>query len=453
MKARTKLQREVVHLSDNVLPQISKLEKKYAEIHALDHMAFVSKTGAAHCMDCGHSWKTKLPIDCPKWHTEIIKEDIVCPNCKTKLIIKETQKRTGNDYSTFGMITTCKGFQVIRVFDVNSFIKTKQKKEIWYIERGQIWIAPNGKHEIIGYNKGGYSGWFHGQWSLKHRSNAHNYSGKPFILYPRIRVTKKLKRNGFYGDFFDIRPFDFFKGLILSTHAETLLKEGYKELFRHVINDEHRTKNLIRYWSSIKIAMKLNYRIQDANSYMDYLRWLEQFGRDLHSPKYLCPRDFEKEHNKYVEKLRIIRRDEQRVLDLKKIKANKLKFKREQLAYERWIKKYSKIEIQSKNVVIKPFKTLKEIENVGAELRHCIFAPRYYNDRNSLLMCAYSLLTGKPVETAEIRLRSLKVEQSRGFLNKNSTYHKDILSMIDQNMELIRKAYKTKKVKLKKKAA
>ena len=148
MKPKTKLQREVVNLSQKHLPEINEQQKKYANKHALDHVAIVYKSGKANCMECGHQWKVEKLFDCPKWHRDILKEYTTCPSCKTKLKVKGSQQRTYSDYSSFGIITTCKGFQVIRLFELTSHSKIKQKKKIWHFERGQIWIAPNGKKLI-----------------------------------------------------------------------------------------------------------------------------------------------------------------------------------------------------------------------------------------------------------------------------------------------------------------
>ena len=452
MKAGTKLQREICKFSQKHLPKISVLEKKYADKHCLDHKAHLSKTGTLNCMDCGYSWKTNSPIDSPKWHKEILKEKVVCPSCKQELKIKETQKRVDSDYSSYGLITTCKGYQVIRYFEINGYSKTKKQKRIHYIERGQIWIAPNGKHEIIGYNSNMYSGRFFGDFSLKHRNNVDRYNSKPYVTYPRIRITKKIKRNGFYGNFLEETPYDIFKGLLTCNYTETLLKLDYISLLKYVLNNKHRLKTLKEYWSSIRIVIRHNYIIEDAHSYMDYLRFLKTFGKDLHSPKYVCPRDFDKEHNKYVEKMRVRRQKEENLRNIEKIKNDKKKFLRDKREYVKYISKFKDIVFHIPNVMIKPLMTLKEIERAGTDLKHCIFSSSYYNDRKSLLMCAYEN-DGRILETIQIDLNNFKVEQCRGLNNLPTIYNGDIINKVNDNMRLIKVAFKKKKIKTKIKVA
>jgi hypothetical protein len=58
--------------------------------------------------------------------------------------------------------------------------------------------------------------------------------------------------------------------------------------------------NLDQYWPGIKIAIRNNYMVEKPSDWIDYLQLLSFFGKDLHSGKYVCPENLQKEHDYYV---------------------------------------------------------------------------------------------------------------------------------------------------------
>lgn len=51
--------------------------------------------------------------------------------------------------------------------------------------------------------------------------------------------------------------------------------------------------------------------------WVDYLRMLDRYGKDLHNTHYVCPADLCAEHDKYQEKVRILRKQEERKEQIK----------------------------------------------------------------------------------------------------------------------------------------
>ena len=76
----------------------------------------------------------------------------------------------------------------------------------------------------------------------------------------------------------------------------------------------------------------------------------------------------------------------------------------------------------------------------GAELHHCLFSNEYYLKENSLILSA--TIEGKRIETIEVSLDTLQVLQSRGVCNQNSSYHDQIVSLVNANHQLIRQRIK-----------
>lgn len=430
MKPKTKRQKLVVKLSKNYLKPLSEYQKKYAAEHCLDHVVFRTKSGTSNCLDCGHSWKGERPKLYQEWHREILKEYTECPNCKGKKEIRNTNKRTLFDGSSFQIITVCKGFQVIRYFEVNGISKTNQKKEIMYIERSQIWINSKGEHEIICCIKNYFSNSYSYDLDLRQPNKVHDWKFSAYKTYPKIKVIPEILRNGFNFSFHSINPYSFFKSILSSNVSETLLKSGKIDFFKKTAIDEYFARDVINYWSSLKIVFKNNYEIKSISSYLDYLKELDFLNKDLHCQKYLMPKDFQKAH-RATSKKKALKKKKQRLID---------RLKREQAERQNYflhIKKYEKIEFKKGSLIVRPLLSVDEVKEAGDKLRHCIYDNGYHNETHKLLLGAY--YEGKLIETADVHLESLSINHCLGVLNNPTKKNKQIKNLINSNMDLIRK--------------
>lgn len=115
MKPRTRIQKEVVRLSSG-LPELTDKQKAYAFEHCFKHHAYRTKGGTITCSECGHRWKGG--------HT--LAETICgcsCPHCGKELEILDTRKRVFRDSAYYEIITTRKGYQVLRYFMVGATVR------------------------------------------------------------------------------------------------------------------------------------------------------------------------------------------------------------------------------------------------------------------------------------------------------------------------------------------
>lgn len=115
MKPRTRIQKEVVRLSSG-LPELTDKQKAYAFEHCFKHHAYRTKGGTITCSECGHRWKGG--------HT--LAETICgcsCPHCGKELEILDTRKRVFRGSAYYEIITTRKGYQVLRYFMVGATYK------------------------------------------------------------------------------------------------------------------------------------------------------------------------------------------------------------------------------------------------------------------------------------------------------------------------------------------
>ncbi len=110
MKPKTKIQKEVARLSANLRP-ISATQIDWAYRHCVEHIGYRTKKGNITCSDCGHEWHSDSGL-CDTL------EGCTCPKCHAELKVQDTRRRIYKETQNFSVITTCKGYQVIRVAQV-----------------------------------------------------------------------------------------------------------------------------------------------------------------------------------------------------------------------------------------------------------------------------------------------------------------------------------------------
>lgn len=70
-------------------------------------------------------------------------------------------------------------------------------------------------------------------------------------------------------------------------------------------------------------------------------------------------------------------------------------------------------------------------------MHHCCYECGYYKKKQSLVLSAR--IEDRRIETVEVSLKSFKVVQSRGVCNENTEYHDRIISLVEKNMNRIRR--------------
>lgn len=108
MKPKTMIQKEVARLSASLRP-ISLKQTEWAYTNCVEHIAYRAKSGVLTCPDCGHTWKSGDGTLCDTL------EGCICPHCGAELKVQDTRRRTQKGVRYFCILTTCRGYQVIRV--------------------------------------------------------------------------------------------------------------------------------------------------------------------------------------------------------------------------------------------------------------------------------------------------------------------------------------------------
>lgn len=425
MKPRTKLHHQVLSLSE-CLPNITIEQKKWAFSNCLKHIAYRTKSNVS-CLDCGHIWVGPQEG-----------KGCTCPSCNEKLEIVDTRKKKFEQTKKIMAVLDVKdGFQVVRFFEIFSYHKSGEKPNQYIWEVVQQYFAPDGKLTIVGRNRtlNAHVDSFNGD--LEIRNHFPNYwtNNKYDIwadrIFPKTKLLPIYKRNGFSARIKDIPVYRMLKDLEGDTLLETLLKANQMELAVARLGD--RSSAISRYWSSIKICIRNRFVIRDPGIWLDYIDLLNYFGRDLNSPKYICPKNLKREHDLLVRKKTARLRQAE-------AKRKRLKAIEDQQAYMDARRAFFGLVFKKEKLQINILETVSQFIEEADVHKHCVFTNEYYKKPDSLIFSAK--VDGVPVETIEVSLSKMKVVQSRGRNNKASEHNDSILELMNKSMPKIRKRYK-----------
>jgi len=417
MKAKNKFQQQIVEAS-KTLPAITKTQAQWGYDNAIEHIGRRTDKGTITCTKCGHSWQgTGYLVD--------TLTDCICPNCKARLTVKTTKKRVFNGSYYMTVITTHKGYQVLRTVMIKSVGKVGKPCEYTHSEVMQRWIAPNGKHctfaklrQTMGTMY--YDSWiFHTDMELRQENDVYNriFTGE---VYPRLKLIAEIKRTGFKNSFYGQKPLDMFRTLLTDSRAETLLKTGYTNLFERIMDIGW--KKIDNYWQSIRICIRNGYKIEDATLWCDYIDNLRFFGKDLYNAKYVCPTNLHAEHDRYMRKK--AKADAQAELE---------KQLEKEAEYREAKSKFFGLVFSDGLISVRVLESVADIVLEGKLMHHCVGS--YHSKTDSLILSA--CIDGQRIETIEVSLSQLKVIQSRGVCNKNTEHHSRIINLVESNIPLI----------------
>ena len=417
MKPRNKFEKAVLAESRHLRP-ITNPQSKWAFRECIGHFAYRLPKGRTTCMDCGHSWVM-----------DKMRETCTCPHCRAKLQVQETFQRKLQQRQYFTILTTCGKYQVLRMFLLVAEMEKGCKAEYHAFEIGQYWWNAEGKNtlvairRILGYYVDTFS--YCGPMAIRNDNDAYRYAAYSPI-YPKFKVSDTLRRNGFEGDFHDITPTTLISALLSDSRAETLMKAGRIEHLRYFINKRKAFEN---YWQSYKIAIRSGYEITDISLWCDYVDMLRRLGKDIHSPKYLCPADLKAEHDRRHSELLTQREKEE-------IAKKKQKAMEDEKRFKELKSKFFGIRFTDGTIQVHVLESVQEHLEEGTSMHHCVFTNAYYLKEDSLILSA--TIEGRRIETIEVSLETLEVVQSRGVCNKNTEYHEQIVNLVNANSKLIR---------------
>ena len=415
MKPRNKTQQHIVELSGRLRP-LTTPQMQWALNSTINHFGYRLKSGMCTCMKCGHEWLETRNGMC------------LCPECGTRIEIKDTKERVIRDKSYFNVITTMEGYQVVRMFLMIVEMRKGMKVKPAFLEIGSYWIDCKGNTTVVGLQRtlGPYidSFAFGSPLEIRRDNEAFQRISDEWV-YPRIKVTDTIKRNGFKSCCHHIHPVTLFQELLTDPKAETLMKSNEIELLRHLC---HHPADVDKYWNTIKIAKRNGYKFKDVGMWFDYIKMLERMGRDLNSPSLIAPQDLKTSHDIYVAKLNRQRIKEQREKERQQAIEDKAKFEELKSRYFGMAMTDGEIEIHS-------IDTIDDYYKIGESQSICCGTAKYFLKENTLTLTAY--IGNKQIATIEISLDDYHIIQCRAFANGICEYTEQIAGIINANKKMI----------------
>lgn len=432
--ARKSLGRLVLEMSKHLKPLTQK-EKDYAQ-SIFPESGYYKKNGEVWCHCCGHI-ENQLPGS-----LDIDLEVGYQCHCLKHLILEyEPRKERLDEAKYYSVVHTYNKWQVIRTFDVHRVNRKNYPTEYSINEVYQNWISPDGEEVIIskrysrGYNF--FSWYYETEYTVRHHNASCNgyyafddvFDVRGNNFYPKYKITKKLHKYGWCKALEKlpwVSVVECMKTLIISLHAETVVKQGQYDVFLYMVRNG---VDKLQYMPSLNICHRNKYMISDASIYFDMLSFLEATGKDIRNPKYICPKDLYKAHEVALAAYSKIREKVEAEKDRKRALS-------ENAAYVKDKEKFFGIVITDGELLIQVLKSVTEFFEEGESMHHCVFANEYYKKKDSLILSAK--VDGERMETIEVNLKTFSIVQSRAAFNKSSEYHAKIIELMNKNMNLIR---------------
>lgn len=424
MRPRNKHQARILNLSKQLLP-LGKDKHEWAFEKCIPHTGFRSKKGVVYCLSCGEEFTHNLKdAKCP------------CPYCNRTLKLVTSRKRTESFRRWAAFISVIEGFQLVRYIEVNADCKAGQNPKIHSHEILQQWFGPNGKLILLGKNRYtmGCADSFIGEMEIRIDDWKNKYSLWPDKVHPDMKVMPIYKRNGIKSSLYDVPPHEIFGNFLNDSMAETLLKAKQYSLFRFRLCS-NRSGRISRYWRSIKIAIRNNYRIKDATMWIDYLDLLEYFRKDVQSPKYILPVNLKREHDRLMVRKRAIEARQDRDRERRHREAAIQKRKNDIQEFMRKVELFSGLSFTRGDIHVCFIESIEDFKKESEIHNHCVYDNAYYGKQDSLIFSA--LVNGKRMETVEFSLEKMKVIQSRGKDNATTNYHDEIIRLVEQHAPAI----------------
>ena len=427
MRPRNKTQEEISHLV-GYLPGLRQEHEEWAKLNCFAPDAIRRKSGETTCTLCGHQWQSEKELANPI-------AGISCPHCKSELKVKLSKKRVIDEIGYMTIADEVGGYQVLRNFLVTKKFDIGEKVTVsisevvqtWFTEEGRCIAIARGRNQSYYRCRQPFS--FSREMDFKSKIvNEYKIWGE---VYPEVYIIDKLKKRGLKS-FPTCNPYYLVENLLKnSVRTETLLKTGQIDLLT-AYTSTSRDVEISRYWNQVRIATKHKYIIKDPIMWLDYLKLLSYFRKDLNNPHYICPVNLKEAHDKFMNMKRKRDAEEERLRKQQQIEREARMYKE----FEERIKKFLHLKFADEDIEIVPLTSIDDFIKESEIMHHCVFTNRYFERKDCLILSAR--IGEKHIETVEVDLKKYQVVQSRGVNNQITPYHDQIVNLINSNINMIR---------------
>lgn len=442
MRPRSSIDRMYVDKA-NALPPVDPAVLEWAKSLFPSDALFWQHRGNSReiwCQKCGHM------EPCDSWLV-MSATGYDCPVCGGHMEVKDHKSRGNVTVSLVTVFDVVDGEQVIRVFEVTRANYRGKETSYYASELYQCWVTDQGSEVVTtrGYTRGVYFlNWkYNNSYQIgQHRTSCSGYyyfedvyKPEDNYIYPKMRfsrvfrdmkigkpaVMKMLKKR--------MEISRTLAYLVKSKNIESLLSTGYEKLYWYLLDTR---KDFGRYRHAVNICHRNRYIIANPDLWLDYIDNLIELGLDTHNAHYVCPDNLVEAHGQMSRRVQRKRAKEDLEKKLEQARKDEQKF----IATRN---RFFSLVFNDKDFSVVCIQSVAEVAREGSFLHHCVFVNKYYTKENTLLLSARDR-DGRPIETAEIDLRTMKILQCRGKCNQDSPLHDRIVNVINANMWQIKQA-------------
>lgn len=337
-----------------------------------------------------------------------------------------------------------KGWQVLRYFRIDR--KRNRKREVSYDtwEVFQLWNKVGEKQILMARQRA--LGWYIDAFIL---SSPLEIRYNPETTYTSMHFTdvdveyihdKSIIGTYKYCDSLIDKSSSrmWYRFLSSDKFAETILKQrpelAQYMMYNNLITDKD-------YMQVVRIMLRHNYvpTVEGQTAYATYfdmIKNMKHIGSDLSNPHFVCPENLLHTHDWAMQATTALRGKEEaaadRVAELNRIK-------QDIACDEEYVKAHScffGMTISDDLISCHVLQSVQEFYEEGTAMHHCLYANRYYQKPNSLILSAR--IEGKRIETVEVDLREMKVVQCYGACDKFTIYHDRIVNLVNGSMNVIK---------------
>lgn len=419
-----------------------------------------------------------------------------------KQINPDSDSWDNNLYSIMQVIEDCQVFRIFQIYtsapDNRNGYATKNTVHKCISNIGecyQVWINSKGQRAIYGYNRGGsFSGWARACYAFRRydtiyeRIDGGGYTWHQTPAKMHIKHTfAPTSYNQYYRGSFEypttahkmLCPIDnqylpeFVRNnggkttlptncegddwvrWMLDTKTERIYKMRPELLTFYVTQVPYKWRN--KFFTAIRTAHKHKYiGLEERNLpiWKDHIAACIANGLPMNHPHAVCPPNLIEAHNRMIaerqrrEEQERIRRDREmaqarRIADLKKLQEMTETARK----YAKRMQKYDGIIISDDKYMIVPCLTMQSMAIEGAEMHHCVFAMKYYEKKESIILLCRDH-DGNRVTTIELSLTNGSILQCYAKHDHVHIDDKRIRQLVKDNVHTFLLAgKKTKKIR------
>ena len=355
-----------------------------------------------------------------------------------------TYRGRKTDVEHFIIATTRGEWQVLRSFYMYATFRRGQLAEVSFLEVMQEWFC-HGRY--VFYSCSRQTGYCNDAWTSQPMSIKHGTMGGYVLTDPRLIDYEGIRIERLTSQFrytptdtcADIRR--AFRAVNLDPYAEIIL-DKCPSVFNWCF---YRSSDVLPSTSeriaAVRVALRHRYDTSSPE-WRDLVDMLIAEHLDIHSPHYVCPPDLHAAHDTILR--RRIRHREEETRRLNEQLAIE-RAKRDKKMSEQYIAKRAKffgLIFSDGHIQIQALKSVEEFALEGAAMHHCVYDNRYYdlNCHPDSLILSAKTIEGERLETIEVSLDDYSIVQSRAIYNGSTPQHQDILRLMNDHMDEIRRA-------------